>query len=196
MRPEIITRSATMPVSLDEVKRHCRMRPGDTSEDAHLTLLIDSAVEVAESELNRSLVETAYLLKMTGFPELDEEGERPIYLYRPPVVSVESVKYYNESNVLTTVSADDYQLDLSEDPRIIEGVDKDWPTDVHKKINSVEVRFTCNTVTVKSNIKLALCELVAGARKARGGVTPQDLKLMPHWFGIQRLLAAQVRHEL
>lgn len=197
MKPTQISRSTTLPVTLEQIKQQCRMRSSDTSQDDHLLFLAAVAVELVESEVNRSLVETKYELSLDAFPARDKEGKSAIYFYRPPVVSIESIKYYNESNVLTTIASSEYVADLkAQDPFVMEATGCTWPSDLYDKPNVITVAYTANTPALSNSVQLAICELVAGARRASGGVTVESLKLMPHWFGIQRLLAREYRYEV
>lgn len=185
----ILSRSTTRLVTLDEVKKHCRLPLTSTAEDTSLEAKIDTATELIEDDCRVSLVETQYRLYIDGFPCRDEKGRRPLELKRGPVVSVEKVEYFNELGVWVEIDEADYFVNLRDDfPNIIEQIDKTWPEDVSKLPYSVRVEYTAEVPVIDSRIKHAICEVVAYLRRASGGVTIENLQEMPGWANIKRLL--------
>lgn len=45
-----------MLISLDDAKRQCRLELDDTSEDEHLTVLIEAAIAKIENDTNKQLI--------------------------------------------------------------------------------------------------------------------------------------------
>lgn len=79
-------------LTLDEVKEHLRLIPGDDSEDeAILTPLITAAREYCENRTGQSFAEQ----EIEAYPT---EARSPLYLPRAPVISVEeaSITYNGE----------------------------------------------------------------------------------------------------
>lgn len=187
--PETISRSTSRLITVEEVKRHCRLNLADTAEDATIEKLIDIATEMAEEECQVSLVETEYRLYLCGFPAKNEAGMRPLYLERGPVISVEKVEYFNAAMAWTEIDADTYFVNLRDlFPSVIEAPDCSWPSDAAALPYNVRVEYTAKVVELKEQHRHALKEIVAGLRRAKGAVITEDLKMMPEWFGIRRLL--------
>jgi uncharacterized phiE125 gp8 family phage protein len=106
-----------------------------TSEEVPiLERLISAAREECENLTRRVIAPRQFEFVLDDF-----DGA---ILLVPPVISVEHVKYYNESDVLTTVSSADYRL-LSANgvnPRLV--VIDEWPEDVRDFPESVIVTAT------------------------------------------------------
>jgi uncharacterized phiE125 gp8 family phage protein len=133
MRYILTTAPASEPVTIDEVKTHCRVDHDD--EDLLLLEMIQSARESAEKLNGRVFINQTWTLKMDGFPGSEIE------LRKLPIQSVSSVKYIDENGVLQTVSTADYVVDLSGiTPRIYLAYDASWPVP-RSEPNAVRVEF-------------------------------------------------------
>lgn len=102
---ELVTPPAAYPVTLLEAKAQCRLEPAFTAEDSLLNDLIASATEHAETliEGHRQFMTATYDLPVRAF-----WWNGPLYIPRPPLQSVTSVKYYATDGTLTTSTATDY----------------------------------------------------------------------------------------
>ena len=109
---------------------------------------------------------------MDCFPRDTNGFDEAIVLPRPPFVSVSSVKYTPYNAATVTISAADYQVDLTADAhgfpreaRILPAVGKMWPSDTLRVMKGVEVRFVSgygvDPLTVPEQIRLAIKQLVA-----------------------------------
>jgi len=105
----VITPPPVEPVTLSEVYAHLRLDPdGSPPEHPHDAMLrahIQTAREQAEKDTRRAFVEQRLRLSTAGFPRC-----RKVDLLRPPVRSVQSVRYYDTANTLQTVDAASYFL--------------------------------------------------------------------------------------
>jgi uncharacterized phiE125 gp8 family phage protein len=130
----IKTLATMLPVSLDEIKEHCRIT--GNSEDSSLYGWIGEAVETIEQRADRTLCTTTRLLTLDAFP-------RTILLPRPPLVSVSSIKYLDATGVQRTLAADQYRVDAVSTPgRIVPGYGLSWPVTLGV-INAIEVEYVC-----------------------------------------------------
>ena len=97
-------------VTLAEVWEHLRITPYGSplasDLDDTLTRLIETATLDIEARARRSLVTRTLRLFTSAFPDSGEG----ISLYRPPVVSITSVDYYDADNTLTEVDPSNYFL--------------------------------------------------------------------------------------
>lgn len=79
---------ASEPVTLTEAKLHLRVETSVTTEDNWITASIQAAREVVETVTNRALISQTVVLKLQRFP-----SGIPIWLPRPPLISISSVAY-------------------------------------------------------------------------------------------------------
>jgi uncharacterized phiE125 gp8 family phage protein len=131
-------------LTLAEALTHLRETGDSGANDGSIEGLITTARETCEDRTERTLTTTGWLLQLDGFPSVT--GDNPhaaIYLYKPPIIAVQSVQYLNESGTLTTLSPADYVLDASSEPgRLVPAPGKVWPAVQHGAINSVRVAYT------------------------------------------------------
>ena len=85
MKYTVTTPPRTEPLSLEDVKAHLRITPGDDSEDTTVLMpLISAAREYCEGYTGRALASQT----ITAYPETTTGR---IYLPRPPVTAITSV---------------------------------------------------------------------------------------------------------
>lgn len=134
------------PLSLTETKTFLRV--SSSTDDTYITNLITTARNTAENFLNRALINQTWTLYLDEFPE-----GRDIILPLAPLSSVTSVKYYNASNVLTTLTENtDYYVDAKSQPgRVVLPETLSWPT-TYEKPNAIEIKFVAGYGAAASNI--------------------------------------------
>ena len=143
MNPKRIT-TPTEPVALAEAKLHLRV--DGTDEDALIQGLISAARETCEDRTEGTVPVTGWRLTLDTFPDA-------IKLPRPPIVSVESVKYIDTAGVQQTLSPLDYVVDTASSPGyIVPAFGKAWP-ETRGQINAVEVEYTAGSATPPAAIK-------------------------------------------
>ena len=129
------TAAVTEPVSLDRVKRSLGL---DNVRDYDSTLqeLIKSASGAVSADLGRALTTTVYTLHLDRWPG------REIQLPYPPLISVDSVKYWGDSTeTLDTFASSSYTVSTGGDPGILWlDEDADWP-ELMDRPSPVEVQF-------------------------------------------------------
>ena len=133
----VVTTTAAVaePVSLDRVKRSLGL---DNVRDFDTTLqeLIKSATNAVSNDLGRALTTTVYTLHLDRWPG------REIQLPYPPLISVDSVKYYGDTTeTLDTFSSGSYTVSTGGDPGVIWlNEDEDWP-DLMDRPSPIEIQF-------------------------------------------------------
>lgn len=148
MKVSVVTVAPTVePLTVQEVKDNLRLGT-EAAEDERLLGLIQSARMWCEGYTNRSFIKQTRTQYMDDFwqpSEYKPVSERSsIELLQGPLLDVAgttviSVKYYNESDVLTTMSASDYWIDSKRPiPRIY--VKESWPT-TKVRPNAVEIAY-------------------------------------------------------
>ncbi len=134
MAYRLITPPAIEPVTLDQIKADASLF--GTRDDSRIeSVLIPATRGQAESITGRALITQTWELVLDDFP-LEE-----IRIWKAPVQSITSVKYYDTNGTLTTLAADQYVLDADTPPAWLlpaEGVS--WPS-THDAANSVIIRF-------------------------------------------------------
>jgi uncharacterized phiE125 gp8 family phage protein len=126
VRAQLLTPPDVEPISLADAKTHLRADPGD-AEDTLIQLLITAARQWVEEYCARALIAQAWRLTLPAFPSGRDGSAIP--LARPPIVSVESVKYQDETGAEDTLDAADYVLQKAGLPvAIAPAVDTVWPS--------------------------------------------------------------------
>lgn len=103
----LVTPPAAEALSQVEAKAH--MRVDWTDDDATIDAIVAAARQHIEGEMNRVLVTQTWRATFGHFPRF----LGPIRLAKGPVSAVSSVKYYDDQDVLQTLAAELYQVDLS-----------------------------------------------------------------------------------
>jgi uncharacterized phiE125 gp8 family phage protein len=134
MRPHysIITQPTREPVTFDECAEHLRI---DSLEDVELvSQLISVAREIIDGLTGRASMRAEYRMTQSAF------NGCVILIYRTPLVSVESIKYYDEANELQTMSADDYFVIDSQEPGMVQ-ITGEIPT-IFDRPDAIQIEFT------------------------------------------------------
>jgi uncharacterized phiE125 gp8 family phage protein len=126
----------TEPISLEEAKAH--IKPQDSAaENDLIKALITAMREAAEHALDRSLITQTWRLTLDAFP-----CDGVILLEKPPILTVESVKYWNVDGVQITLAGAAYALDKESEPgRLVAAPGTAWPG-TQLRMNAVEVIYT------------------------------------------------------
>lgn len=121
-------------ITLDEAKAHLRVT--GTQEDLDILQKLAEAQGAVEDLLGRALSSQQFRLSLAAFPDFIE-------LPRPPLISIQSVKYYDENDTLQTLAVEDYILDSDAEPARIYQTDEGWPTTSSTVRPAVLVEYTC-----------------------------------------------------
>jgi len=182
----LVSAAAEPPVSLAEAKQHLRVLTGD--EDALITALVLAATAHLDGRagiLGRALVTQTWDLRLDCFPRF-QWGAR-IELPMPPLQSVTSIKYLDDTGTETTIDPGDYVVEPGHYlGRIRPAYGLTWPT-ARDETGAVRIRFVAGYGTaadVPPPIKHAILLLVGHwwiNREATG-----DAK-GPHAFAVDAL---------
>lgn len=129
----VLTTSPTVdPMEISDANLHLKT----SGENDYINALIMTARGMMERYLNRSLV----LQTWTGYANC---WEREFCLDYPPLLAVNSVKYYNTAGVLTTLSTSDYWVDTVSQPgRVVLGYDFTPPELQQGRPNGIVIEYT------------------------------------------------------
>ncbi len=161
----VVTAPVTEPVTLAEASAHLRV---DSADDAdYITGLISVAREYVDSLTEVSSAATTWRVTAGSFCDLFERKHHRTYqsyiipLFRSPLVSVTSVKYYAPDAIsLTTLDPSKYRVVTYEQPGIIQLIDS--PPSVDDRADAIQIEFVAGataTEITKHSIKLMLSHL-------------------------------------
>jgi uncharacterized phiE125 gp8 family phage protein len=133
--------AAEWPITLQDAKDVLDFGTTTAEDDRRIMALIPAAIAAVETDAQRAIANQTWILRMDEFP-CDE-----IELRKPPVNAVSSVVYLDTDGTSTTLSVDDYQVDLVSAPaRISPAVGSSgWPS-TYCALNAVTVTFTAGYV--------------------------------------------------
>jgi uncharacterized phiE125 gp8 family phage protein len=156
---------ASEPVTLAEAKLHCRVDYSD--DDALITALIVALRSRAEALTGRALITQSWKLTADAFPV------GALWLPKPKLVSVESVKYLDVNGAQQTWVNTAYDVQTSE---VLGSVAPKWGTnwpDIRSQVAAVEVNYTAgygNAVAVPQAVKSWILCYIAAAYDNRSAV--------------------------
>lgn len=162
------------PITLAEALEHLREDEGEA--DDYIESLIVTARETCEERIERTLISSRWRVTMDSFPEA-------IVLFRPLIISVESVKYLDLDGVEQTLDPQDYIVDsVSEPGFVVRAPNVSWP-DAQDRINAVWVDYTAGFGATAADvpaplrhwIKLAVGDMYTRRNRSSDRPTvPQD----------------------
>ena len=129
------TAPATSPGSLERVKASLGLTNG-VDHDTGVQEAILAASRAVSSDLGRALVTTTFTLYLDKFPS------REIQLPWPPLVAVDSIKYWGQTTeTLDTFSSGSYTVSTGGDPgRVQLNDDANWPS-LMDRFAAIEIQF-------------------------------------------------------
>ena len=154
---KLVTPPEVEPVTLDEAKAHLRL---DTdADDAYVSALITAARERIELFLRRALITQTFEYTLDGFPASPSliYSTSVIDLPRPPLQSVESIKFIDTGGNVRTLPSESYVVDASSDEigRVALAWTQYWPI-TRCSINSVVIRFVAGYGDAPEDIPQAI----------------------------------------
>jgi len=170
------TGPAIEPVTLAQAKAHLRF--DSTDENDLITTLISVARRKIEQWEWRAHITQTWTLKLDAFPKEDV-----IYLPRPPLQSVSSVKYLDGDGVLQTVDSGDYDVDSTSEPgRLKPAYGEVWPTP-RTQMGAVTICFVAGygdaATDVPEQTRQAILLLVGHLFRNREAVSEMELREVP-----------------
>ena len=186
------TPPAVEPVTLAEAKAHCRVDTSD--DDTYIGTLITAAREWCEQYLDRTLVNTQWVMRFDKFPD---SGIHPVELPRPPMVTsgtatAVSITFTTEAGPTSTYSTAEYRVDRHATPGAVLPLYGSTWTPHRQDDNAISVTwwagYGATGASVPAAIRHAMLMLISHWYETRGatvstGAVPQDVP-----FGVKSLL--------
>lgn len=194
-----VTTEATVdPVSTQEMRDFARL--DDSIDTNFLNSFIKAATILCEEYTGRAFINRSLRLSIDGVEDVDEtltEGfsEAPFQIYfnnyltlpKPPLVSVTSIKYFDDDDTESTWSSTNYYVDSDSQPaRILLRTGGAWPTSL-RKANGLQVNYTAgygdSRADVPEAIRVAIMQAALNMYEHRGEDEKQGfgtgIKLLP-----------------
>lgn len=158
LRLTLVEGPATLPVSLNEVKKHLNIEDDQTSEEALITGYLSTAVRACEQFTKRALITQTWQLFRDAWPtamrqdnywEGWREGPesilftsaRSLEMPKAPLQSVVHIKTYDDSDAASTYGVTNYFVDTASEPgRIVLRASAAAPNPT-RVANGLEVQF-------------------------------------------------------
>jgi hypothetical protein len=183
----LVTPPSTPLISLADAKAHLRVT--NTAEDTLIPLLVKAATTRAERYTGRRFLNQTWKIVLDGIPkrkksdpwwdgvrdgavsELYGDGDY-IDLYLAPLSSINSMKTYDQSNVVSTFPSTEYFADSSSEPaRLVKNDGSTWPVNL-RTFNAVEIEavfgYGTNPTDVPEDIIQAVKLIVGHMFENRG----------------------------
>lgn len=123
------------PVTVEQVKMHAHI--DHDVEDDLIAGWIKSGRELAEGFQRRSYYYQAWEMIFDYFPPL------PINIPRAPLISIDSIKYYDTAGDETICDLDEFIIDSSSQPgRLSHAYNYFWPSVTLQPMSAVKIAFT------------------------------------------------------
>lgn len=184
MAAKLVTAPATEPVTIAEQKLHSRV--DITDDDDLIAAQIAAARRWLEGVKRRAFITQTWRLNLDAWPVGNE-----IALPNPPLQSVSSIKYYDESNNETTWNNSNYLVDTDSEPgRVVLAYNKTWPTEATLyPVNPIRIEFVAGygaAADVPETDKQAIMLLVGHWYENRETTMHVDLRTIP--FAVESLM--------
>lgn len=194
MRYRSLTRSsgpAVEPVTVAEAKAHLRVDISD--DDAYIGTLITAAREWVEAYLDRTLVNTQWVMRLDSFPIGDIELPRPPMVSSGTATSV-TMTYAYSGSVTAVLSSSVYRVDRNSTPGVVRPLyNSQWPPHVNDA-NAVAVTwwagYGSSGSSVPASIRHAMLMLIGFWYENRGAVLVGSISKQLE-FAVESLLSTQ-----
>jgi len=187
------TGPAVEPVSVAEAKAHLRVDTSD--DDTYIGTLITAGREWCEQYLDRTLVNTQWVMRFDSFPP---DGTHDIELPRPPMATAGtttavSLTFTYENGTTATYSTASYRVDRNSTPGAVKTLyGQTWPPHLMDD-NAVSVTWWAGYgaagSSVPAAIRHAILMIVGILYEKRAAAESGSLNEVP--FGVKSLLDSQ-----
>lgn len=181
MAIKVVTPAAAA-LSLEQLRRHCKIDPPDSANDADTDLSAALAAAQAYAQHYTGISIGSQTIELA----LDEFPGGAIQLSQGPVTSITSVTYVDTNGDTQTLDSSAYSLDDYSTPQwLLPAADTDWPA-TYAAANAVKVRYVAGAATLDGALAQALRLLVGLYFDNRDAADRGELSEIP--FGVKALL--------
>jgi len=167
----VVTAETTDVVTTAQVKANLRIASDDTTHDTQIGVCKDASISVAKEYLQKSLINRTLKLSLDNIPYSDsilpnKEGittgpfleyrQRSVSLPFSPLVSVSSVKTFDDSDTETTMASSRYYVDTASDyGRVVLRTGETWD-DMLRVANAIEITYVAGYGSSASDVPSAI----------------------------------------
>jgi uncharacterized phiE125 gp8 family phage protein len=187
------TPPAVEPVTVAEAKAHLRVDVSD--DDTYIGTLITAAREWCEQYLDRTLVNTQWVMRFDSFPP---DGTQDIELPRPPMsmagtTTAVALTFTYENGTTATYSTASYRVDRNSTPGAVKTLyGQTWPPHLMDD-NAISVTWWAGYGSAGSSVpaavRHAILMVVGILYEKRAAAESGSLNEVP--FGVKSLLDSQ-----
>ena len=150
MKTVLISAPEATPVSVEELKTHCRITIDD--DDDYVEALLNASVVYLEGVMGRKFIKQTWKLLLDNWP-----GGAEIVLPFGNCIDVDSVIYKDRDGTPIEWAEASYVVDTESVPgRVVIAYDESWPSDVLFNVNPIAVTFDTGYGTAGENVPEAL----------------------------------------
>lgn len=172
----LVTPPAGEPVSLAEAKLHLRVEADFTDDDTLISALITAARRKCEAEISRCFITSTWDITRDRFPWghaacYGDPRRDTLQIPNPPLVSVSSLSYADQSGSTLVLPSDGYQVVAGTPGVIVPAYETYWPSTARYQPSSVTVRYVAGygaASAVPESIKAAIKILLTYLYENRG----------------------------
>jgi hypothetical protein len=163
----IVTGESVDVVTTAQIKSNLRIASSDSTHDTQIEICRDASISVAKEYLQKSLMNRTLKLSLDNIPFADsilpdKEGittgpfleyrQRSVNLPFSPLVSVSSVKTFDDSDNATTMASSRYYVDTSSEyGRVILRTGETWD-DMLRVGNAIEITYVAGYGTITTSV--------------------------------------------
>jgi uncharacterized phiE125 gp8 family phage protein len=176
---KLITGPIEEPVTRDEVKTHLKIALAFTDDDAYLDMQISAARWQAEMFTRCAFLTQTWQMTLDRFPYGDGLYNRNIEhhcirVIRPPLQSINFVKYLDPGGALQTLAPSSYVVDTFSQPgRITTAIGVPWPA-TGRLPNAVQIELIAGSADTTAH--------ALAADPGFNAVKMAILHLVGHWY--------------
>lgn len=138
-RPILVTAPSVDAVTIEQAKKQCEIAESDTAHDEHLYQLIDRARDEFEADCDLCISSQTWKV-------YTDDMEDGMQLYKGPIQSITSIKYYDTNNTQQTLSTSIYNFD-SANRMIRLQYNQLWPV-ATTRWDAWEITYLCGFSTI------------------------------------------------
>ena len=187
-----LSRITTTPLVLSESDLKDHLRIDGVQDDAALDAVQRAAVAYIEKATNTQIGTGTFRLTLDRF----DDGRGEIILPRPPLKSVEAIKYLDAACQEQVIDPITYKVDMNGQPgRIVLKAGQQWPATADEA-GAVIIEFTAGSDQVPETIRHLIRLVVGGWWECREGTTDRRYDELPQSFAVSTLIQMHTMPEI
>ncbi len=159
---ELATAATATSIDLSTARTKLGFQTGITTDDTYVTRLLKQVDAYIEQKTGRKVCAQTWTIGL-DYTEVSDIMRLPLC----PLISVTSVKTYDDDGTETTVAATNYQVRTGLDPRIALTASGSWPTDM-RALDSMLITASFGYTTVPQDILICAEAIMQHLYRTKG----------------------------